>query len=134
MMGYFSPSCGLIEVRINIASNINVYVTTKWGYCNVFQENMHLISQSVFLETLVVMWTLQLSGVYYLTEDECLEVQVKMLDFLLLSYQRGFSNSGLDALDIHIVSHIPYTWLSTYDRKLWHKTTRMFPVTTSFSL
>jgi hypothetical protein len=52
----------------------------------------------------------------------------------LLSYQRGFSKSGLTALDIHIGCHITYTWLSTYDRKSCHKTTRSFPVTTFFSL
>jgi hypothetical protein len=59
---------------------------------------------------------------------------LKMLDFILLSYQRGFWKSGFAALDIHILCHITYTWCSTYDRKLCRKTTRMFPVTTFFPL
>jgi hypothetical protein len=79
------------------------------------------------------MRTLQLKGEYFLTEDEFLEVWVKMLD-IFLSYQRGFSNSGLGATDIYIMCYISYTWVSTYDRTLWRKTTRMFPVTTFFSL
>jgi hypothetical protein len=62
---------------------------------------------------------------------ECLGEYV---GFILLAYQICFSKSGLAALDIYIVCHIPYTCLSAYDRKFFHKTTRMFPLTTSFSL
>jgi hypothetical protein len=72
--------------------------------------------------------------VYYLTEHVFFKLWLTMLDFIPLSYQRGFSKSGLTALDIHIVCHITYIWLSTYDRKSCHKTTRMFPETTFFSL
>jgi hypothetical protein len=110
-----------------LLTSLSVYATHKSSCWNVFWEKLHFISESVFLQTVAVMWTLQLSvGVYYLN------VWVKMLDFILLSYRRGSWKSGFAALDIHIVCHIPCTWLSKYDRKFCHKTTRMFPVTTSF--
>jgi hypothetical protein len=48
-MGYCSLSCGWMEVRINNADNINVYITDKSGYWNILPENMRLIPQSVFL-------------------------------------------------------------------------------------
>jgi hypothetical protein len=92
-------------------------------------------SQPVFLQTLLVMWTLELSDdVCYLTEYVFFKLWLKILDFILLSYQRGFWKSGLAALDIHIVCQITYTWFSTYNRKLCYKTTTMFPVTTFFPL
>jgi hypothetical protein len=132
-MGYSSLSCGWMKIRFNIASYITVYVTYKSGCWNVFHDNLHFASQPVFLQTLLVMWTLELSDdVYHLREHVFFKLSLKMLDFILLSYQRGFLKSGLAALDIHIVCHITYTWFSTYDRKFCHKTTRMFPVTTFF--
>jgi hypothetical protein len=109
-----------------LLTSLSVYVTHKSGCWNVFGENLHFISQSVFLQTVLVMWTLQLNdGVYYLREPVSLKFSVK----ILLSYQRG-----LATLDVHIVCHIPYTWLSIYNRKFCYKTTRMFPVTTFFAL
>jgi hypothetical protein len=58
-----------MEFRFNIASYITVYVTHKPGCWNVFHDNLHFTSQPVFLQTLLVMWTLELGDdVYYLTE------------------------------------------------------------------
>jgi hypothetical protein len=118
-----------------LLTSLSVYVTHKSGCWNGFRENFPFISQSVFLQTVLVMWTLELSvGVYYLKDIYYLNVGVQMLDFILLSCQRGFWKSGLAGLDIHIVCHIPYTWLSKYDKNFCHKTTRMFSMTNSFSL
>jgi hypothetical protein len=106
-MGYCSLSCGWMEIRFDISSYITVYVTHKSVCWNVCQENLHFVSQSVFLQTLLLMWTLQLSdGVYCLTEHVFLKVWVKIYNFILLSYQRGFSKSGLAALDICTLSVI----------------------------
>jgi hypothetical protein len=134
-MGYWSLSCGWMEIRFNIASYITVCIgcwNVFWDDLHfisqsVFWEDLHFISQSVFLQTVLVMSTLELSvSVYYLREQllfECLG-----------------ENTGLHSVIIPkrfliirfscpaIVCHIPYTWL------FCHMTTRMFPVTTSFSL
>jgi hypothetical protein len=62
-----------------------------------------------------VMWS-----VYFLTKYVNLNVHVKLLDFILLSYQRDTLKSNLAVLHIH-VCRIPYT-LSTYHRKDKKKT------------
>jgi hypothetical protein len=114
----------------SLLTSPSVYVTHKSGCWNVFRENLYFISQSVFLQTVLVMWTLQLSvGVYCLRVYilfECLGIGIII--------PRVFWKSGLAGLNIHIVCHIPYTWLSKYDRQLCDKTARKFPVTNSFSL
>jgi hypothetical protein len=69
-MGYWSLSCGWMEIYSTLLlTSLSVYVTHRSGCWNVFPENLHFISQSVFLQTVLVMWKLQLSvGVYYLRE------------------------------------------------------------------
>jgi hypothetical protein len=117
-MGYSSFSCGWMEIRFNIASYITVYVTYKSGCWNVFHDNLHFHSQPVFLQTLLVMWTLELSDdVYYLTEHVFFKLWLKMLDFILLSYQRGFWKSGFAALDMHIMSYYLYMFLHIQTKK-----------------
>jgi hypothetical protein len=67
-----------MKIRFNIASYMTVYVTHKSGWWNVFIENFHFISQSVFLQTLLLMGTVQISdGVHYLAEHIFFKALVK---------------------------------------------------------
>jgi hypothetical protein len=92
-MGYCSLSYGGIEIRFTIASYITVYVTHKSVCWNVFRENLHILSQSVFLQTLLLMWTLQQSdGAYCLTEHVFFKVWVKMLDLFCYYTKVVFQN------------------------------------------
>jgi hypothetical protein len=74
---------------------LSVYVGHKSGCWNVFREKLHFIGQSVFLQAILVMWTLQLSvAVYYLREHilfECLGENVG-LHFVIIP-KRGFKGS-----------------------------------------
>jgi hypothetical protein len=74
---HWSLSCGWIEIIFNFASCITVcicYLHVK--LLESLPRELHFLSQSVSLQTVLVMWTLQLSvGVYYLREHilfECL--------------------------------------------------------------
>jgi hypothetical protein len=132
-MVYSSFSCGWIAIRSNIASyiivysnrmhsptiKIIVYVTHKSGCWNVFHHNLPFTSQPLFLQTLLVMWTLELSDdVYHLTEHVFFQFWLKMLDFILLSYQTGFWKSSLTALDIHTHCGSYYLYVILY---IWQK-------------
>jgi hypothetical protein len=73
---------------------------TQWGLWRTLRDNLHFISQSDFLQTLLLMWTLQLSdGIYYLGKHVILNVWVTVLYFIQLSYcgnlpQRSFTRSA----------------------------------------
>jgi hypothetical protein len=111
-MGYCLLSCGWLEMKLNILLQqyttlllTSLYVTHKSDWWNVFRENLHFISQSLILQTGLLMWTLQLfDGAYWVTKHVIWKVLVKMLDFTLLSYRRGFWKSGIAALDIQAVT------------------------------
>jgi hypothetical protein len=110
-----------IKFSILLQQNITLILTSPYMVHTsqkTFSENLHFISQSVFLQSLLVMWTLQpCDGVYYLTRHVILKGWVNMVEFILLSYQRGFPNSGLTTLDIPTVSHslhiVVHIWYKT---------------------
>jgi hypothetical protein len=55
---------------------------------------------------------------YYLTKHIILKVWVEILDFILLSYQRGFWKSALAAPDICTVSHSLYIIVNIWQKVL----------------
>jgi hypothetical protein len=118
-MGYWSLSCVWMEMRLHIASYITVcicYPQVRLLECHPRELVLHFTVCLVTNCSSDVNTTATQGNIYYLNDE------VKMLNFILLSYQRGFRKSGLAALDIHIVCHIPYKWLSKYNIKFCHKT------------
>jgi hypothetical protein len=63
---------------------------TRKCWCSVFREKFLFTSQSFFLQTLPLIWRLQLwDGVCYQTKHLILNFWVKIFYFILISHQRG---------------------------------------------
>jgi hypothetical protein len=102
-----------------LLTSLSVYVSHKTGRWNVFGENLHFISQSVFLQTLVVMWTLQPSvGVYYLREQilfECLRENVG-LHYSVIKQKRFLKIRFSCPQHTHCVSYSPHMIVQIWQR------------------
>jgi hypothetical protein len=111
-----SLSCGWKEIKFNVLLQqyttlllTSLYVTHVW-LVECFQRELalhftaYLLTDSSTDVNTTVMWWSILPN-----KTHILESLGEMLDFFLLSYQRGFSELGLASRDIHTECHIPYT-------------------------
>jgi hypothetical protein len=125
-LGYCSLSCGWMEIRLNIASYITVCIC--WPQVRLLE----CLPRELALHFTACLLTDCCSDVNTTAKCWCILAKGTYIIWMFgwkcwISFCSVLFSSGLAALDIHIVYHIPYTWLSKYDRKFCYKTTRMCP-------